>query len=100
MDGDEQNRVFEEAGKLDLSQEDKGRLFDELQNPRGLQQIVAEVDNPETAVEVYAASLIAIDESRPEGETYLRSLALALELPAELVESVHQQVTATQRAAA
>ncbi len=100
MDSDEQNRVFEEAGKLDLSQEDKGRLFDELQNPRGLQQIVAEVNNPETAVEVYAASLIAIDESRPEGATYLRSLALALELPGELVESVHQQVTAAQQAAA
>ena len=26
MDSDEQNRVFEDAGKLDLSQEDKGRL--------------------------------------------------------------------------
>ena len=99
VDGDEQNRVFEEAGKLDLSQAEKARLFDELQNPLGLQQIVAEVNNPETAVEVYAASLIAIDESRPEGQTYLRSLALALDLPAELVDSVHQQVATAQHEA-
>lgn len=99
MDNDEQNRVFEEAGKLNLSQQEKARLFDELRNPLGLQQIVAEVNNPETAVEVYAASLIAIDEHRPEGQAYLRSLALALELPAELVESVHGQVAAVQQEA-
>ncbi len=99
MDSDEQSRVFEEAGKLNLAQDEKARLFDELQNPLGMQQIVAEVYNPETAVEVYAASLIAIDESRPEGEAYLRSLALALELPDELVGSVHQQVAAAQNEA-
>ncbi len=100
MDSHEQNRVFDEADKLNLSQQDKARLFDELRNPRDLQQIVAEVGNPETAVEVYAASLIAIDEQRPEGQAYLRSLALALELPGELVASVHEQVAAAQQDAA
>lgn len=97
MDSDEQNRVFDEAEKLNLSQQDKARLFDELRSPRSLQQIVAEVGNPETAVEVYAASLIAIDERRPEGQAYLRSLALALELPEELVTSVHEQVATAQQ---
>ena len=92
MDNEEQGRVFDEAGKLNLSQDEKARLFDELQNPKSLQQIVAEVRNPETAIEVYAVSLIAIGDWRPEAHTYLRSLALALELPGELVESVHQQV--------
>lgn len=99
MDNDEQNRVFDEAGKLSLSQQEKARLFDELRNPLGLQEIVAEVDNPETAVEVYAASLIAVGEFRPEGHAYLRSLALALDLPGELVESVHQQVAAMREEA-
>ena len=99
MDNDEQNRVFDEAQKLSLSQQDKARLFDELRNPLGLQEIVAEVDNPETAVEVYAASLIAVGEFRPEGHAYLRSLALALDLPGELVESVHQQVAAARQEA-
>lgn len=97
MDSDEQDRVFEEAGKLNLSQHEKARLFDELRNPLGLRQIVAEVANPETAVEVYAASLIAIDEHRPEGQAYLRSLAMALELPADLVEAVHEQAVAVRQ---
>lgn len=97
MDADEQDRVFAEAGKMNLSPQEKARLFDELRNPLSLQQIVAKVANPETAVEVYAASLIAIDEQRPEGQTYLRALATALELPSELVKSVHEQVAATQQ---
>ncbi len=99
MDKDEQNRVFDEAGKLSLSQQEKARLFDELRNPRDMQQIVAEVGNPETAVEVYAASLIAIDEDRPEGQAYLRALAMALELPGDLVDSVHEQVLAARQEA-
>ncbi len=99
MDSDEQNRVFDEAEKLSLSQQDKATLFDELRKPLSLPEIVAEVKNPETAVEVYAASLVAIDEHRPEGQTYLRSLALALELPSELVESVHLQVAEARQEA-
>ena len=88
----ERSRILEEAERLQLSRQDKTRFFDELQNPPGMQQIVAEASNPGTAVEVYAASLIAIGEYRPGDLAYLRSLAMALELPAELVELVHQQV--------
>ncbi len=99
MDDAEQNRVFEEAGKLSLSPEEKAGLFDELRNPLSLKQLVAEVRDPETAVEVYAASLIAIDEDRPEGQAYLRALAMALELPGDLVDSIHEQVNAAQQEA-
>ncbi len=94
MDSEEQDRVFWEAGKLDLTSQEKAKLFDELRNPLSLHEIVAKVHNPETAVEVYAASLVAIDEHRPEGQNYLRTMAMALELPADLVDSVHAQVAA------
>jgi uncharacterized membrane protein YebE (DUF533 family) len=94
MDSDEQSRVFDEAQKLNLSPQEKAALFDELRRPLNMQQLVAAVDSPELAVEVYAASLVAIDESREEGATYLRALALALELPPQLVSSLHEQVAA------
>lgn len=96
MDGDEQNRIFDEAEKLSLSPREKAALFDELRQPLDMQQLVSQVDKPEIALEVYAASLVAIDETRAEGQTYLRSLALALELPGELVASVHEQIAAAQ----
>ena len=96
-DSHEQDRVFEQADKLNLSQQDKAALFDELRNPLGMQALVSQVKNPETAVEVYAASLAAIDETRSEAKTYLRALAVALELPAELVQSIHAEVAAVKQ---
>ncbi|HSN52956.1 MAG TPA: tellurite resistance TerB family protein, partial [Woeseiaceae bacterium] len=97
MDSDERDRVFDEAGKLDLSAQEKATLFDELQRPLTMRDLVSQVDSPEVAVEVYAASLVAIDETREEGRTYLRALSLALDLPPELVSSVHEQVAAADK---
>ncbi len=97
MDSDERDRVFDEAGKLDLSPQEKATLFDELQRPLTMRDLVSQVDSPEVAVEVYAASLVAIDETREEGRTYLRALSLALDLPPELVASVHEQVAAADK---
>jgi uncharacterized membrane protein YebE (DUF533 family) len=74
---------------MDLAAEDKAVLFDELRNPLSLEQLVSQVPNPETGLEVYAASLVAIDETRQEGRDYLRRLAAALELPSTLVTSLH-----------
>lgn len=101
IDAGEQDRVFAEAQRADLSAEEKAMLFDELRNPLSISALVAQSSNPETAIEVYAASVLAIDESRDEAKTYLRSLALALDLPAELTTSVHEQLaTARQQSAA
>ena len=97
MDSDERDRVFDEAGKLDLSPQDKAMLFDELRRPLTMQALVSQVDSPEVAVEGYAASLVAIDETREDGRTYLRALSLALDLPPELVASVHEQVAAADK---
>ena len=97
MDDDEQSRVFEEAAKLSLSQQEKAALFDELRQPLGMQQLVSQVPNAETAIEVYAASVVAIDETRAEAKKYLRALALSLELPGDLVSSIHQQVGAARQ---
>ena len=92
MDAAEKERIFSEAQRLDLRAEDKAMLFDELRQPVSMCQLIAQVHNPETAAEVYAASLLAIDRSRPEGQTYLRILADTLELPDGLVASLHEQV--------
>ena len=68
-----------------------------MQKPLDMQQLVSQVNSPESAIEVYAASLVAIDETRAEGRTYMRSLALALDLPNDLVAAVHDQVSNARR---
>ena len=97
MDQGEQDRIFDETRRLDLAAEDKAVLFDELRNPLSLEQLVTQVPNPETGLEVYAASLVAIDETRQEGRDYLRRLAAALELPSALVTSLHAQAEFARR---
>ena len=94
IDSSEQMRIFDHAEKLPLSNEDKGLLFDELRQPRSVQEIVSAAREPAIAVEVYAASLLAIDELTFEGQTYLKRLAGLLRLPPELVQAVHEEAEA------
>lgn len=94
MDSSEQIRIFEHADKLALSSEDKAALFDELRNPQNVREIVAAVRSRAVAVEVYAASLLAIDELTFEGQAYLKRLASLLDMPPELVDAIHLEADA------
>lgn len=100
MTPDEQDRIFREAGRLNLNPEEKATLFDELRHPLSLDDLARQVPNPETALEVYAASLVAVDETRPEAHAYLRQLAQTLQLPESLVQSLHAQADAARQAEA
>ena len=94
IDSAEHMRIFEHAEQLPLSNEDKATLFDELRNPQPVTAIVAGAHDPAIAVEVYAASLLAIDELTYEGQTYLKRLADLLKLPPQLVDAVHAEANA------
>ena len=59
-----------------------------------VQELVDAAHAPEIAVEIYAASLLAIDELTFEGQTYLKRLAGLLRLPPELVKAVHEEAEA------
>ena len=89
LDADEQGHLFREIDRLELSAEEKGMMLEELRRPWPMHAIVARCDAPETAIEVYTASVLAIDESRPESELYLSQLARLLQLPTTLVEEIH-----------
>lgn len=91
IDEEERERIYQQVDQLELSTADKAGLFDELRNPMDLSQLVSTVPNAETAVEVYAASVLAIDEHAPASQTYLSRLATSLLIPKELVQSIHAQ---------
>lgn len=91
IDGDEQDRIFLEVERMRLTSGEKALLFDELRNPMCMQDLIKAIPSQEAAVEVYAASLVAIDETTPDGRLYLRTLATALSLPDELVVSMYEQ---------
>jgi len=92
IDGDERERIYQRVETMDLSVADKAALFDELRTPLTLSELVAQVPNSETAIEVYTASLLAIDLTQPMSAHYLQALSRHLFIPTELVDALHIQV--------
>jgi uncharacterized membrane protein YebE (DUF533 family) len=89
IDEKERQRIYQQVDDFDLTTEDKTRLFDELRHPLSLHELVNTVPNSQTAIEIYAASLMAIDEQQPHSQDYLNNLASALLIPEQLVKAVH-----------
>lgn len=90
IDGNEMGRI---VGKLkELGTDDGARDFvmNELQKPIDMDDLVSQVRSPEVAVQVYSASLLAIDVDTPAEKEYLQKLAQALNLDAETIARVHQ----------
>lgn len=87
----EKAKLFDRLGKVDLSDEEKAFLFDELGSPLDVAAVVAGATTPELALEIYAASLVAIDATRPAEKAYLADLASRLNLDPNLVATVHAE---------
>ncbi|WP_395340839.1 tellurite resistance TerB family protein [Ningiella sp. W23] len=97
IDEVERQRIFAQVESMDLSIEEKAMLFDELRKPLSLHDLVAQVPNAQTGIEVYAASASAIDTSQPVSQQFLTELSQQLCIPGELVTSIHQQLSEYQQ---
>lgn len=92
IDAAEQQRIFKQVNELGLDAEAKAFVMDELAQPLDMEAIVAGATCPETAAEIYTASLIAIDPSGPAEKNYLANLAARLQLEPALVDHLHANV--------
>ena len=94
IDAEERRRILtclKDAGAL---APDRQALLASMDAPPDLEGLVERVTNPELAVEVYAASLLAIQDDTPVEQRYLATLAERLKLPAETVRDVHERYEA------
>jgi uncharacterized membrane protein YebE (DUF533 family) len=92
IDAQEQQRIFGQVEALGLGVEMSDFVSDELARPLNLDEIVAPAVCPETAAEIYAASLLAADPSGPAEKGYLCMLAARLKLQPGLVDHLHANV--------
>lgn len=95
IDHGESSRIMSEINRLRLEPEEKALLFDEYSRPVDIQALAAEVQTQEQAVEVYAASLLVIDEQDARVAQYLQSLAAALGLAPALADEIQQTLLAS-----
>jgi uncharacterized membrane protein YebE (DUF533 family) len=97
LDDAERRRIFDRIDSLGLEAAEKGLLFDELRRPLQVAELAGQATTPELAAEVYAAALLAIDESQPISRAYLAELAEAMALPTALVVELHRSAGETMR---
>jgi uncharacterized membrane protein YebE (DUF533 family) len=89
IDAQEQERIFRQVEELGLDPGMRVFVSEELSRPLDLEEIVASAACPETAAEIYAASLLAVDPLKPAERGYLAMLAARLKLEPGLVEHLH-----------
>jgi uncharacterized membrane protein YebE (DUF533 family) len=94
IDGGEVQRIVGKLQEEGAGDEAQAFVRDEMQKPQDLEALLGQVDSQETAVEVYGASLLAIEVDTPAEREYLRHLAERLDLDAEIVRRVHQALDA------
>lgn len=92
----ESQAILNQINGLDLPAEDKAFLFEEYGRPLDIQALTGDVDSPEHAAEVYAASVLMVDPPSAPERIYLDTLARELGLAAGLVEQIHATVTANR----
>jgi len=85
------NRVFAKLDELNLDNDAKAFVVDELRKPLDIDAVVKGATSPERAVEIYAASVLAIDPDDPSEQAYLAMLASRLKLDPALKTSVETE---------
>lgn len=93
IDETERQKISAQVETMELTVNEKAMLFDELRKPMTLSELVQSVPDAQTGIEVYAASVSAIDLNQSISGQYLEALANQLCLPRELVQSIHHQLT-------
>jgi uncharacterized membrane protein YebE (DUF533 family) len=90
IDGAEMGRIMGKLKESGADSEERDFVMDELQKPQDMDSLVRDAKTPELAVQVYGASLLAIEVDTPAERDYLDKLAKALALDGETVERVHK----------
>lgn len=91
IESGEKAKLFDRLGQVELSDEEKAFLFEELAKPIDVNAVVADATTPELAASLYAASLVAINADGVPEKAYLADLAARLKLDAGLVSTLHAE---------
>jgi uncharacterized membrane protein YebE (DUF533 family) len=90
VDKQELDRIVGKLGDAGADSEARTFVMSELSKPLDLDGLIREVPNPQVAVQVYAASLLAIEVDTPAEQQYMQQLAQGLGLDSAVVQRVHQ----------
>jgi len=87
---DERRRILDKVGEAGAGPEETRILEREFDRPLGVDQLAAQVRDPETAEQVYLASILAIEPDSQAERTYLQYLAARLNLEPDQRDALHR----------
>lgn len=91
IDAAEQKTIFDKLDAMNLDTEAKAFVIDELRRPLDINAIIAAATSPELAIEIYTASVLAIDPDDPREQDYLARLATGLKLDPGLKSAIETE---------
>ena len=94
LDVAERRTLFDHIAKQGLGEVERAELFGEIERPVTLEEVVAAATTRQRAVEIYAASRLAIEADSAAERGYLALLAARLGLDDALVASIEQEAAA------
>lgn len=92
IDDAERAKIEARLSEGGLDEEERAFLGRELAGPLDIERVVKAAKNKEAAIELYAASCLAVTADHPAERAYLAMLAARLGLEPELAKSVDQTV--------
>lgn len=93
IDEQEKQTILSRMSDLGLSGEDRAFVAHELEAPAGIETLLAQVDSPELARQVFAVSLLAIDVDTPAESAYLNYLQQRLGLDDETARRIQEELS-------
>ncbi|MFT5572573.1 MAG: uncharacterized membrane protein YebE (DUF533 family) [Cryomorphaceae bacterium] len=91
IDSQEQKRLFDAIGKLNMNAEEKAGVFDTMARDITVQEIADSVTLDEHKAEVYLSAYLAIEVDDQLERAFLHKLATALDLPEGIAAYLEQQ---------
>jgi uncharacterized membrane protein YebE (DUF533 family) len=94
IDTAEQAAIDAELAKMTLDPDTLHFIKAEIDRPLDAAEVAAAADSQEAALEIYATSMLVINQVNDQERAYLNQLATALKLPPSLVALLEKQATA------
>ncbi len=88
----EKQKIWHQASEGQLEPMELARLSDKLNHPPSIVSLVQRAGTTELKVEVYTASILAMDENCVAGQMHLGELRKALDLPDQLAKAIHNRL--------
>ncbi|MCJ2136402.1 DUF533 domain-containing protein [Methylobacterium sp. J-026] len=94
IDAAERRRLDAAVAEAGLDPDGRSWLEGELASPAEIDEIADRVAGPDAAARIYAAARLAIDPDTLQERQFLKMLAEALDLPADVADRVEHEIAA------